>query len=89
MKSFLIKTILILATITFTVSADEVVPEGSLTTVLNDDNFDEFVNFETSEKPWFVLLYAPWCGHCKKVKPVWFELGYDLEDKADVGMVDW
>ena len=73
------------------ISADELPPEGSLTTVLNEENFDKLVSSRTSstDKSWFVLFYAPWCGHCKKLKPAWFELGKAVEKTNDIGMVDW
>ena len=38
----------------------------------------------------FVKFYAPWCGHCKKLKPDWDRLGeeYESSETAIIGKVD-
>ena len=36
----------------------------------------------------FAKFYAPWCGHCKKLSPVWDELGEQDLDGVRVGRVD-
>jgi protein disulfide isomerase family A protein 3 len=43
-------------------------------------NFDEIVN---QNKDVLIEFYAPWCGHCKKLAPVYDELGAKLA-KEDV-----
>jgi len=43
-------------------------------------NFDELVT--KSEKDVLVEFYAPWCGHCKKLTPIYDELGQKMADEA-------
>jgi protein disulfide-isomerase A6 len=52
-------------------------------------NFDDVVL--KSGKPALVEFYAPWCGHCKKLAPVFEELAANFEfakDKVTIGKVD-
>jgi protein disulfide-isomerase-like protein len=53
---------------------------------LTPENWDE----TTAGKMVFVKFFAPWCGHCKKMKPDWDKLmeKYDNHDIVVVADVD-
>ena len=44
--------------------------------------FDAIVKDETKDV--FVKYYAPWCGHCKKLAPIWEELGTHFKENSDI-----
>jgi len=48
---------------------------------LTPDNFDSVVD---GSKHVFVEFFAPWCGHCKNLAPVWDELGEAMKSQGDV-----
>ncbi|KAG4264182.1 protein disulfide-isomerase erp38 [Fusarium proliferatum] len=52
-------------------------------------NFDDIVL--KSGKPTLVEFFAPWCGHCKTLAPVWEDLANTYEyakDKVQIAKVD-
>jgi len=61
----------------------EPIPETQgAVTVLVGKTFEEIVLDETKDV--FVEFYAPWCGHCKKLSPIWDELAEALKPLEDI-----
>lgn len=48
--------------------------------LLTPDNWDT----ETAGKTVFLKMFAPWCGHCKRLKPHWDKLMEEYEGHATV-----
>jgi protein disulfide-isomerase A6 len=57
-------------------------------TLLNEETFEQQV--VQSGKNALIKFYAPWCGHCKRLAPVWDELGsaYAGSNSVVIGKVD-
>jgi protein disulfide-isomerase A6 len=53
---------------------------------LTQSNFEEQVF--NGKDVWLVEFFAPWCGHCKKLAPVWAEAAGQLKGKVKLGAVD-
>lgn len=70
-------------------SLSPLVSAGSEVLDLIPSNFDNVVL--KSGKPALVEFFAPWCGHCKNLAPVYEELAQTLAfaaDKVSIGKVD-
>ena len=51
---------------------------------LTEDTWDDV----TAGKSVFVKFFAPWCGHCKRMKPAWDSLMQDFEESDTILVAD-
>eukprot|EP01041_Mallomonas_annulata_P001948 gene1948-3775_t len=58
--------------------------------VLTADNFEHETQVSTGATTgdWMVEFYAPWCGHCRKLEPIWEEIATKLKGDVNVAKVD-
>lgn len=59
---------------------------GTAVFPLSDDNFESMVT--GSADLWLIEFYAPWCGHCKSLKPEYIEAAEKLKGKVKLGAVN-
>lgn len=53
-------------------------PNGQYVKYLKTDTFDEVIK---TKEATLVMFYAPWCGHCKAMKPAFAEAAAKLHEK--------
>uniref|UniRef100_A0AC34G110 Thioredoxin domain-containing protein n=1 Tax=Panagrolaimus sp. ES5 TaxID=591445 RepID=A0AC34G110_9BILA len=83
MKILLITGVLAVLALTDITSAAKV-PSNVLD--LNDKFLDVM-----NEGFWMVKFYAPWCGHCKRIAPIWEHVGHalaDMNSPVRIGKID-
>ena len=53
---------------------------------LSQESFQNLVT--TTQDPWFVKFYVPWCHHCQNLAPNWLQMSKELQGKLNVGEVN-
>lgn len=66
--------------------SDDSDDSGSAVVELTDSNFQQKLG--QKEGPWLVEFFAPWCGHCKSLKPHWEKAAKELKGKVHLGALD-
>ncbi|KAK2753400.1 hypothetical protein FQN55_003529 [Onygenales sp. PD_40] len=60
-------------------------PQGS-SIPLTAESFQKLVT--TTQDPWFIKFYAPWCTHCQALAPTWRQMAKDMKGALNVGEVN-
>eukprot|EP00732_Lithocolla_globosa_P007109 Lithocolla_globosa_v1_NODE_8725_length_789_cov_3.994550.p1 type:complete len:193 gc:universal NODE_8725_length_789_cov_3.994550:673-95(-) len=53
---------------------------------LTDSEFESVI--PSKDRDWFIEVYAPWCGYCQKLEPVWEKVAGLLHNKVNVARMD-
>jgi thiol-disulfide isomerase/thioredoxin len=64
-------------------------PDGESVKTVVGKSYNDIVLDKTKDV--LLMYYAPWCGHCKKLKPIWDELAKDQAKNEDIviAKMDW
>uniref|UniRef100_A0A1I8NGE4 Thioredoxin domain-containing protein n=1 Tax=Musca domestica TaxID=7370 RepID=A0A1I8NGE4_MUSDO len=76
-KNVLFVSLAIFALMPFIATAEE--EEKNFAVELTADNFDEAI----AKNNHFVKFFAPWCGHCKRLHPLWEQLAEMMNVKDE------
>ena len=60
-------------------------PKGT-SVPLTAEYFQKLVT--TSQDPWFIKFYVPWCSHCQHLAPTWAQMAKEMEGKLNIGEVN-
>ena len=60
-------------------------PQG-VSIPLTAESFQRLVT--TTQDPWFIKFYVPWCPFCQELAPNWQEMAKEMKNTLNVGEVD-
>lgn len=60
--------------------------QDSQVEILTNANFLDKVEQGPAGHKWLIKFYAPWCGHCKRLSPIWDRLSIALKAVEDVSI---